>query len=96
MTDKKSKKIPTPYGINPDPMDNEENFRADTNLQAELLQERNKDNFEEQPIVDPTQNYPDAKMHQIISFVKSGVRILGYVFLPINILHPPEVIALPA
>ena len=26
-------------------------------------------------------NYPDAKLHKIISFVKSGVRILGYVWL---------------
>jgi len=28
---------------------------------------------------------PDPKLHQIISFVKSGVRILGYVFIPFNI-----------
>tara|TARA_R110000851_G_scaffold186920_1_gene336334 strand:+ start:171 stop:326 length:156 start_codon:yes stop_codon:yes gene_type:complete len=28
---------------------------------------------------------PDAKKHQIISFVKSGIRILGYIFLPFNI-----------
>ena len=28
---------------------------------------------------------PDPKKHQIISFVKSGVRILGYVFIPFNI-----------
>jgi len=26
-------------------------------------------------------NYPDAKMHQIISFVKSGIRIGGYLLL---------------
>jgi len=30
--------------------------------------------------------YPDAKMHQIISFIKSGVRILGYFFLPFNLV----------
>ena len=30
-------------------------------------------------------NYPDAKKHQIVSFVKSGVRILGYMFIPFNI-----------
>lgn len=29
--------------------------------------------------------YPDAKKHQIISFVKSGVRIIGYIFIPFNI-----------
>ena len=28
---------------------------------------------------------PDPKLHQIISFVKSGVRILGYFFIPFNI-----------
>ena len=28
---------------------------------------------------------PDAEWHQKISFVKSGVRILGYIFIPFNI-----------
>ena len=28
---------------------------------------------------------PDPKLHQIISFVKSGVRILGYIFIPFNL-----------
>ena len=28
---------------------------------------------------------PDPKKHQIISFVKSGVRILGYLFIPFDI-----------
>ena len=31
------------------------------------------------------QQLPDARKHQIISFIKSGVRILGYIFLPINL-----------
>ena len=30
--------------------------------------------------------YPDAKKHQIISFIKSGIRILGYSLLPINLV----------
>lgn len=29
--------------------------------------------------------HPDAKKHQVVSFVKSGIRILGYMFLPFNI-----------
>ena len=29
--------------------------------------------------------YPDAKKHQIVSFVKSGIRILGYGFLLVNL-----------
>ena len=32
------------------------------------------------------QKYPDAKKHQIISFIKSGIRILGYFFIPFNLL----------
>ena len=31
------------------------------------------------------QEYPDAKKHQVVSFVKSEVRILGYLFIPFNI-----------
>ena len=29
--------------------------------------------------------YPDAKKHQLISFIKSGVRILGYLFIPLDL-----------
>ena len=29
--------------------------------------------------------YPDAKKHQIVSFVKSGMRIAGYLFIPFNL-----------
>jgi len=32
------------------------------------------------------QKYPDAKKHQIVSFIKSGIRILGYFFIPFNLL----------
>lgn len=31
------------------------------------------------------QHHPDARKHQIISFVKSGIRILGYIFLPFDL-----------
>ena len=30
--------------------------------------------------------YPDAKKHQILSFIKSGIRILGYGFIPFNLV----------
>ena len=33
----------------------------------------------------PKQQLPDARKHQIISFVKSGIRILGYIAIPFNI-----------
>tara|TARA_R110002020_G_scaffold224987_1_gene434890 strand:+ start:3400 stop:3561 length:162 start_codon:yes stop_codon:yes gene_type:complete len=30
--------------------------------------------------------YPDAKVHQVVSFIKSGIRIVGYVLLPFDIV----------
>ena len=33
----------------------------------------------------PAQEYPDAKLHQTISFIKSGIRILGYACLLFSI-----------
>ena len=29
---------------------------------------------------------PDQKWHRRISFIKSGIRILGYIFIPFNII----------
>ena len=29
--------------------------------------------------------HPDAKMHQIVSFIKSGIRILGYILIPFSL-----------
>jgi hypothetical protein len=34
---------------------------------------------------DNKQELPDARKHQLISFVKSGIRIIGYMFIPFNI-----------
>jgi|TARA_R100000081_G_C4787329_1_gene155433 hypothetical protein len=31
--------------------------------------------------------HPDAKKHQIVSFIKSGIRILGYIFIPFSLLY---------
>ena len=31
------------------------------------------------------QKLPDARNHQMISFIKSGIRILGYIFLPFDL-----------
>ena len=28
---------------------------------------------------------PDPKKHQLISFIKSGIRILGYIFIPFDL-----------
>tara|TARA_R100000479_G_C6295822_1_gene168320 strand:- start:27 stop:224 length:198 start_codon:yes stop_codon:yes gene_type:complete len=32
------------------------------------------------------QELPDARKHQILSFIKSGIRILGYGLLPFNLV----------
>ena len=31
------------------------------------------------------QQLPDARKHQLVSFIKSGIRLLGYVFLPFDL-----------
>lgn len=31
-------------------------------------------------------DYPDAKKHQLVSFIKSGIRIVGYVMIPFNLV----------
>jgi hypothetical protein len=33
-----------------------------------------------------TKQQPDANLHQKISFIKSGVRIVGYAFLPFSLV----------
>tara|TARA_R110000737_G_scaffold208691_1_gene226629 strand:+ start:2879 stop:3112 length:234 start_codon:yes stop_codon:yes gene_type:complete len=35
--------------------------------------------------LDKPKQLPDAKKHQIISFIKSGIRILGYGLLIVNV-----------
>ena len=30
--------------------------------------------------------HPDAKKHQLVSFIKSGIRILGYCLIPFNLV----------
>ena len=32
------------------------------------------------------QDHPDAKKHQIVSFIKSGIRIIGYICIPFSLL----------
>ena len=32
------------------------------------------------------QQLPDARKHQIISFIKSGIRILGYTLIPFSLV----------
>jgi len=32
------------------------------------------------------QKLPNARLHQQISFIKSGIRILGYIFIPFSLV----------
>ena len=50
----------------------------------------NRQNSIPQP--DSFSNYPDAKKHQIVSFIKSGIRIFGYILIPINLLAAASVL----
>ena len=40
------------------------------------------------------QDYPDAKKHQLVSFIKSGIRIFGYILIPINLLAAASVLVI--
>jgi hypothetical protein len=40
------------------------------------------------------QDYPDAKKHQIVSFIKSGIRILGYILIPFNLCWAAGILVL--
>ena len=40
------------------------------------------------------QDYPDAKKHQIVSFIKSGIRILGYILIPFNLFWAAGILVL--
>ena len=37
-------------------------------------------------IPETSKKYPDAKKHQTISFIKSGIRIVGYILIPFNLV----------
>ena len=43
------------------------------------------------PVVKNIDQMPDQKWHRRISFIKSGIRIIGYLAIPINI---PAAVAL--
>ena len=38
--------------------------------------------------------YPDAKKHQIVSFFKSAVRLLGYGFIPFDLVSATIILIL--
>ena len=40
------------------------------------------------------QKLPDARKHQMISFIKSGIRILGYVCIPFSLIWATVILIL--
>ena len=40
------------------------------------------------------ENDPDAKKHQLVSFIKSGIRILGYILIPFNLFWAAGILVL--
>ena len=38
------------------------------------------------PVVKNIDQMPDQKWHRRISFLKSGIRIIGYMFIPFNLI----------
>lgn len=45
-------------------------------------------------MLEKNQQLPDAYKHQLISFVKSGIRIIGYIFLPFDIIIATAILVL--
>tara|TARA_R110000744_G_scaffold155772_2_gene271284 strand:+ start:114 stop:323 length:210 start_codon:yes stop_codon:yes gene_type:complete len=41
-----------------------------------------------------TKQQPDANLHQLISFIKSGVRIIGYALIPFNLVWATSLLIL--
>ena len=55
----------------------------------DFLMDRESRNITQDYKVKPIQlekDYPDAKKHQVVSFIKSGIRILGYILIPFDLL----------
>ena len=43
---------------------------------------------------DNKQQLPDAKKHQQISFIKSAIRIVGYILIPVDLISAMLVLVL--
>lgn len=46
------------------------------------------------PVVKNIDQMPDQKWHRIISFIKSGIRIAGYVLIPFNLIAATVVLVI--
>ena len=52
-----------------------------SNIYRDIFNGKNKERWEEEQ-----KHMPNQKWHKIISFIKSGVRIVGYAFIPFNLV----------
>tara|TARA_E500000331_G_C17227856_1_gene701194 strand:+ start:743 stop:988 length:246 start_codon:yes stop_codon:yes gene_type:complete len=65
--------------------------QVEKELYDRSLRRTSNENLQTPP---PQIDYPDAKKHQIVSFIKSGIRILGYILIPFDLLWAAFVLAL--
>jgi|688.fasta_scaffold00085_31 hypothetical protein len=59
-----------------------EKIEVDTNLVIDVPPRYVREDFKKIDI----DKMPNQKWHQIVSFIKSGVRIIGYCFIPFNLI----------
>ena len=52
------------------------------------------DSIVKKPDPNELEHMPNQKWHKIISFIKSGVRIAGYIFLPFDVVFATIVLIL--
>ena len=51
---------------------------------GDLYNREERENFQGIKIND--HKIPDPKLHQLVSFIKSGIRILGYICIPFSLV----------
>jgi len=54
-----------------------------SNLYRDIFSGKNKEHWEKQQ--KELKHMPNQKWHKIVSFIKSGVRILGYLLIPFSL-----------
>jgi hypothetical protein len=54
-----------------------------SNLYRDIFNGKNQERWEKEQKA--LKHMPNQKWHQIVSFIKSGVRILGYVLIPYSL-----------
>jgi len=81
--DSKGNPIPThdPYTGEPNPYYEELTGKSNPVSKVKIINMKDP-----KPTNKNIEKMPDQKWHQIISFIKSGIRIVGYCFIPFNLV----------